>query len=82
MRAAEIRYLRRALAVRRKVDDPGHPQTARAAARLGTALCASGQPEGRALLAEAVAMRERAPAGDLEELAEWRASAARCGPVS
>jgi hypothetical protein len=81
-RAAQIRYLRRALAVHRKVDDPGHPQTARAAARLGGALCAAGDREGRALLEEAIALRQSAPAGNAEELAEWRATAARCEPLS
>lgn len=85
--AAEESYLRRALAVRRAVHDPTHPDLARAVARLGHFLCTgkvteTSATEGRDLLDQALALAAYAGESsrpDPEEVTEWTATRAKCG---
>lgn len=80
---AEKDFLRQSLDICRRVHDAAHPELARAASRLGDALCrhagSKGSQEGRALLTEAIALREKAAGAKDADLAGWRAARAACG---
>ncbi|MEO8277133.1 MAG: serine/threonine-protein kinase [Thermoanaerobaculia bacterium] len=76
---AEERFRREALAIRRAVQLPHHPDLARAVLALGELLCAHpGSAEGLALLAEGAGLASTASPPLPDEGAEATAASARC----
>jgi serine/threonine-protein kinase len=77
--ATQEAFLRRALAMLRQVHETSHPKVAEEAARLGEFLCGYGKAgEGRELLTEAIAVRERTAGAEDEDLPTWRRSRDAC----